>query len=135
MNTKRRSTIVGIGALILAACVLLGAMEVEHWRWMQSIRVPEHSASILEAIRSVPARTGIYRVDSGTKHYVKVVGTPKPGVFALPSGPPIYIFDRAGTLVDWTPDSGEDPDFGRAWSSDAEVEIGISELPDAAPAK
>jgi hypothetical protein len=130
-----RSTIVGIGALILAACILLGAVEIEHRRWMQSIRVPEHAGSILDAVRSVSDRAGIFRVNAGAEHYIKVVGTPKPGVFVLPSGPPIYIFDRNGSLVDWTPDSGEDPEFQRAWSSDTEVEIGISEFTDAAPSK
>jgi hypothetical protein len=33
----------------------------------------------------------------------------------FPSGPPVYIFDRAGQLVDWTPDVGDDEAFKRRW--------------------
>jgi hypothetical protein len=31
----------------------------------------------------------------------------------FPSGPPIYIFDTKGQLVDWTPDEGDDGPFWR----------------------
>src|SRR5207302_9745591 len=34
---------------------------------------------------------------------------------ALPSGPPAYIFDGNGHLVEWTPDSGDDSQFQRRW--------------------
>ena len=33
----------------------------------------------------------------------------------LPSGPPVYVFDSAGLLVDWSRDSGDDPEFREKW--------------------
>lgn len=38
-----------------------------------------------------------------------------PGGLAFASGPPVYIFDDAGTLVHWTPDNGDDPAFTGKW--------------------
>jgi hypothetical protein len=34
----------------------------------------------------------------------------------FPSGSPIYVFDQAGNLADWTPDSGDDENFKHRWS-------------------
>jgi len=33
----------------------------------------------------------------------------------LPSGPPVYVFDSAGKLLDWSRDSGDDPTFLQKW--------------------
>ena len=33
----------------------------------------------------------------------------------VPSGPPVYVFDSTGRLVDWTTDSGDDPRFQGKW--------------------
>jgi hypothetical protein len=33
----------------------------------------------------------------------------------FPSGSPVYVFDRRGTLVDWTADEGDDEGFKRRW--------------------
>ena len=35
---------------------------------------------------------------------------------ALPSGPPAYVFDMNGKLVDWAKDPGENPRFSSAWA-------------------
>jgi hypothetical protein len=36
---------------------------------------------------------------------------------ALVSGPPVYVFDGSGKLLDYAQDSGEDATFARAWPS------------------
>lgn len=33
----------------------------------------------------------------------------------LPSGPPVYVFDSAGKLLDWSRDIGDDPTFQEQW--------------------
>jgi hypothetical protein len=33
----------------------------------------------------------------------------------FPSGPPAYVFDRDGNLVDWTPIRGDSPNFDLRW--------------------
>ena len=50
------------------------------------------------------------------QQYLLVTG-PLPSLNSLPSGPPQYVFDASGRLVDWTTDSGEDPDFVADWSA------------------
>ena len=38
-----------------------------------------------------------------------------PGLLSFPSGPPVYIFDEQGVLVDWCYDSGDAPLFYKKW--------------------
>jgi hypothetical protein len=33
----------------------------------------------------------------------------------LPSGPPTYVFDSAGLLLDWSRDVGDEPAFREKW--------------------
>jgi len=35
--------------------------------------------------------------------------------YLLHSGPPTYIFDDSGRLIDWTPDRGDTPTFDKKW--------------------
>jgi len=38
--------------------------------------------------------------------------------WTLPSGPPMYIFNKDETLIDYTLDSGDDPEFRDKWLKD-----------------
>ena len=49
-------------------------------------------------------------------------------LLALPSGPPAYVFDRNGKLIDWTMDMGDDPAFQRAWPMKSSRKIGPQEV-------
>jgi len=46
----------------------------------------------------------------------------------FPSGPPAYIFDSQGRLIDWTSDSGDDPSFQDRWSKVVLTEISLADL-------
>ena len=59
-----------------------------------------------------PTELSLVSVDDAT--FLQVTGPVSWGL-AVPSGPPVYIFDRTGVLVAWTPDSGDDPEFSSAW--------------------
>lgn len=50
--------------------------------------------------------------DAGIFIRIQLVPMPKP---VLPSGHPVYVFDRNGQLVDWTDDEFENPRFEDAW--------------------
>ena len=50
--------------------------------------------------------------DVGGRTFVVMHG-PLAGL--VPSGPPVYVFDSTGRLVDWTTDSGDDPRFQDQW--------------------
>jgi hypothetical protein len=51
---------------------------------------------------------------AGNEH---LVATAKP-VGLMPSGPPAYVFDPWGNLVDWSADTGDDRQFGVKWPED-----------------
>ena len=50
--------------------------------------------------------------ESGGQTFVVMHG---PLASLVPSGPPVYVFDSTGRLVDWTTDSGDDPRFHEKW--------------------
>lgn len=43
-------------------------------------------------------------------------------LWAMPEGPPVYIFDPRGGLIDATPDLGEDPAFVERWITGSDFE-------------
>jgi len=47
------------------------------------------------------------------EEFLLAVG-PKPKT-PFAKGPPMYVFDREGRMIDWTADSGEDADFTKQW--------------------
>lgn len=47
--------------------------------------------------------------------YYEVIGDYPKSFFAMPSGPPAYIFDRTGRLVDWCADTGEASEYNTRW--------------------
>jgi hypothetical protein len=51
---------------------------------------------------------------SNGQEYLALFG-PAQAFPGFPSGGPVYIFDRAGRLVDWTPDEGDDEAFRLRW--------------------
>ena len=42
---------------------------------------------------------------------------PKWAAVPIPSGPPVCIFDESGTLIDHTPDIGDDSRFQKEWAT------------------
>lgn len=65
-------------------------------------------------------RTNVARVRQFTKDgrgYVEVFGHYPPSVLKLRSGPPTYVFDESGAMVDWTADRGDAPSFVSRWGN------------------
>ncbi len=48
--------------------------------------------------------------------------------WTLPSGPSSYVFDDAGTLKDWTHDSGDSPNWNRKWGRPKRSPIGFGAI-------
>jgi|GEM_PF-2565907 len=68
--------------------------------------------AFLEAMQPQEVR---YCEQDGSTYFL-VVGKPVTSLFSLPSGPPAYVFDGAGNLVEWCGDLGDNPDFCKRWS-------------------
>ena len=49
------------------------------------------------------AREGAFRIDDARLYWI----APKPRTIVPHAEPPVYVFDRRGALIDWTP--GEEP--------------------------
>jgi hypothetical protein len=49
---------------------------------------------------------------SGGQEFVVMQG---PNAGFVTSGPPVYVFDASGRLIDWTTDCGDDPRFQQKW--------------------
>jgi hypothetical protein len=80
--------------------------------WYHSVRPAGPSLAEHLARRPAPERRRGLAADG--QEYLALFG-PAQAFPALPSGGPVYIFDRAGELVDWTSDEGDDEAFRRRW--------------------
>lgn len=58
--------------------------------------------------------TNIHILEIDGRRWYYVIGPLAPA-WTLPSGPPCYVFDDAGNLVDWTADVGDSGEFRRRW--------------------
>lgn len=58
--------------------------------------------------------TSIRLLEIDSRRWYFVTGPLAP-TWTLPSGPPCYIFDDAGNLVDWTADLGDSGEFQQRW--------------------
>lgn len=102
--------------LVVAACVCLFAA----WIWAEhrhavALRPPQGATNLAAFLQARPESGPISRfVHAGNAH-IKVVGRPGGTGLSLPSGPPVYIFDTSGRLVDWCGDLGDNEEFLRKW--------------------
>src|ERR1044071_6550373 len=62
-------------------------------------------------LAEMPKPARIESFDLEGQHYIELIGHSPTGLLIVPSGPPRYVFDAKGNLVDWTQDDGDDPEF------------------------
>lgn len=57
---------------------------------------------------------------------------PIKALLALPSGPPAYVFDSKGKMIDWSSDIGDDSHFSdkwkQRWQKDNIKDISLSDM-------
>jgi hypothetical protein len=106
----KKSSIVA-SFVLLCLLVLWLYSERERMRLIRPAAEEQQLAAFL-AKRS-PSR--VQKLSQNEKSYLAVTGRPTTSMFTLPSGPPVYIFDDTGMLVDWSGDIGDDSNFVRRW--------------------
>lgn len=88
---------------------------------------PGSAATYREYRETMPAPEFAIRVwKGGRTHYL--VGGPIRAPLALLSGPPVYVFDSEGTLIDWTLDEGDVGAFQGRWSGLPTGDFDVKEL-------
>ena len=90
--------------VVLLFLGLFGAWLYELGRWSDSVVPAGDTLADHLAHRSPPYRARVFEVAG--QEYVAVFGpwrvSPR-----FPSGPPVYVYDQQGRLVDWCGDTGD----------------------------
>jgi hypothetical protein len=97
----------------LLALLLPFAAIVAYDLWAMRRSVPPGSVTTIEAFFDWQPGThrAVQRYVDGKEHLV--IFGPLAGL--LPSGPPAYVFDESGRLIDWVQDSGDNSEFQNRW--------------------
>lgn len=106
--------------IFMVAALLVGLFAV--WAYSEkksasAVRPPEGVTNLVAFLEVRPQPSQIRKFIHAGKVYFEVVGTPVTSLLSLPSGPPAYIFDETGSLVDWSLDLGDNPSFASKWGS------------------
>lgn len=102
------------GALLV--CLLAVWIYTEK-RIANELRPPEGVTNLVAFLEARPQPSKIRKFPHNGKTHIELIGKPVTSLTSLPSGPPAYVFDETGVLVDWTADRGDTPSFVRKWGS------------------
>ena len=81
----------------------------------RSAEAPRPPGTGLSDLLSVLPESATAEVFTHRRQEYLAVSGPYRMLPRLPSGPPVYVYDRAGRLADWTADSGDDEAFQARW--------------------
>ena len=108
---RRRAFGIALGVVLVG----VGASFIWHTqKTIERLTPPNSVVDLQTFMQQMPKPDSGYELNVGGSQHIELVG-PLPSKWTLPAGPPSYIFDASGQLVDWTWDIGEDPDFVSAW--------------------
>lgn len=101
---------------VVFLCVFLflvwcGLSEIEE----RKLRPPDEAGDIPGFLKWMPTPVSFDRFESGGRTFYVLRGSPQ-ARFRVPSGPPVYVFDEQGTLVDWCSDEGENAKIHERWN-------------------
>ncbi|MCP5521006.1 MAG: hypothetical protein H7A46_05615 [Verrucomicrobiales bacterium] len=88
---------------------------------------PEPATTYREYRATLPTPQWVRQVETNGQTCYLAAG-PTRAPLAFPSGPPVYVFDVSGALVDWSLDEGEDVKFQGTWSKLPGSRITVEEL-------
>ncbi|MDR2430541.1 MAG: hypothetical protein LBD14_06635 [Puniceicoccales bacterium] len=107
-------TITIVGILVMA---LLAAFFYEENRRVEAARLPEGGADLIIFLEARPNASGIRKFVRNKKVHIEVFGEVVFSLLSVASGPPAYVFDETGKLVEWTADRGSDAVFKKKWGN------------------
>lgn len=105
-STYRTLFFVSLPFAFIGLCGLL-ALAFAIWESVvpgQKVSLPDDVETLSRFVETMPQPSKISIIDiSGNTYIVVIGGVRRP----LPSGDPVYIFDRHGRLISWTFDTGD----------------------------
>lgn len=110
----RVATMIKLGLGVLSAVLILGVWLMLSAREARKLKPPPSVTTIQDFLQQMPSPMYVRRFAFGEATYFEVWGQ-LGGTIRLPSGPPSYIFDPNGRLVDWTSDRGDAGNYSRKW--------------------
>ena len=122
----RRVAAVGLAVLL---CVAAGSGYIYYCDSVYDQMTPDPSVDSLHRfLDTMPLPEQVFELELEGRAYTLLVGA-RPSTLVLPSGPPVYVFDEACQLVDWTLDIDEDAAFEQRWWLQGErSEVPVIEL-------
>ena len=81
-------------------------------RWVESVAPGGETLAACLVKMPAPLRAEVFAQDG--QEYLLLRGRTR-SFPRFPSGPPMYLFDRTGKLVDWVGDSGDAPAWWNRW--------------------
>ncbi|MBI5684283.1 MAG: hypothetical protein HZC54_04325 [Verrucomicrobia bacterium] len=105
---SRNLLLLAMACLVLVAWLMLSAREEKKLKPGSAVQ------TIQDFLQQMPPPTRVRRFSHSNATYYDVWGQ-LGGMLRFPSGPPSYIFDLTGRLVDWTYDRGEARDYEQKW--------------------
>jgi hypothetical protein len=104
------------GLLFLAGLLALWVALTFFDRWTTKPTSKANSFEGFLATMREPSQIEIITHTNGT-HILVTSKMPPLWLVTIPSGNPCYVYDKSGTLTDWTADSGDDSKFQQRWLS------------------
>jgi len=98
--------------ILLVPVCLFGVWFLCVRAWYQSVQPAGPTLADHLTQRPAPEQSHLVVLDG--QEYLALFG-PIQTFPRFPSGWPVYVFDRSGRLVDWTPDEGDDEGFKQRW--------------------
>lgn len=102
-----------LAMVFLGLCLMLAIWMASHAAYVDTIW-PKSMGMTMAELEQQIGKPELLRQHTHNDSSYTIWSAPVKTVF-LPSGPPTYVFDSAGKLVDWTRDSGDDPVFQQKW--------------------
>lgn len=101
-----------VGAGLIGLIIFWYAAELRHARQV----TPNGWSTVAGFIERHGEPLVVYEVSNGGTNLFEFAGNlHAPLSFAMPSSPPVYVFDADGQLVDWCADPGDDLRHRRKW--------------------
>lgn len=107
-------------AIIFVAAVacFFAVWYFEEHRRAAAVRPPAGATNLASFLQiKANAVNRIRSLKRNETNYFEVIGRPTVSPLSVASGPPAYIFDENGQMIDWAADRGENSSFVRKWGT------------------